>query len=110
MVIDSSVLLSLLFAEGEEERFLEAILTAGSVHVSVANYLEAAMVAEGRKKRIITEKFDALMELLDPVYEPVTGGSGKACSRCIRQIWQGVAQGGAELRRLLRVRVSQIAQ
>jgi len=48
MIVDSSAILAIAFAEPEAARFAEAIVRAPVRHISNVNWLETMMVAEGR--------------------------------------------------------------
>ena len=48
MIVDSSAILAIAFAEPEAARFAEAIVRAPVRHISNVNWLETMIVAEGR--------------------------------------------------------------
>jgi ribonuclease VapC len=48
MVIDTSALVAILTGEPERQSFIEAIETADSLHMSVANFVETSIVIEAR--------------------------------------------------------------
>jgi ribonuclease VapC len=58
MVIDTSALVAIFFAEPERQAFLDAITTAGSRLVSAANILETGIVLEGRHGEAAGREFD----------------------------------------------------
>jgi|SRR5450755_4229856 ribonuclease VapC len=58
MVIDTSALAAIFFAEAERQTFLDAITSAGSRLVSAASVLEAGIVVEGRVGESAGREFD----------------------------------------------------
>ena len=72
MVIDSSAIAAILFAEPEARAFLAEIAAAGICRLSAANFVEVGIVvrrdASGARKRA----FDELMRTFQIQIEPVT--------------------------------------
>ena len=62
MIIDSSALMAILFAEPEAKAFAEAIEDARPRRLSAANFLEAAIVVDGRRDPIISRRFDDFLD------------------------------------------------
>jgi ribonuclease VapC len=58
MVIDTSALAAIFFAEPERKTFLDAIAAAGSKLVSAASVLETGIVLEGRQGEAAGREFD----------------------------------------------------
>src|ERR1700758_2754332 len=58
MVIDTSALVAIFFAEPERRQFLVAIAAAGSRLVSAATVLEAGIVLEARQGEAAGREFD----------------------------------------------------
>jgi ribonuclease VapC len=58
MVIDTSALVAIFFAEPEREKFLAAITAAGSRLVSAATVLETGIVLEARQGEAAGREFD----------------------------------------------------
>jgi len=74
MIVDSSAVLAIVLGEPEGERFVDAILAAARVCMSVANWLEATMVVDRRGTAVAINRFedfirDAQIELM-PVSVP----------------------------------------
>lgn len=61
VVVDSSAILSILFAEPDSDDILVAISSNGCV-ISAGNYLETAIVVDSTKNPIAIRKFDALIK------------------------------------------------
>lgn len=61
VVVDSSAILSILFAEPDSDEILIAI-NNNECAMSAGNYLETAIVVDSIKDPVATRKFDALMK------------------------------------------------
>lgn len=61
VVVDSSAILSILFAEPDSDEMLVAI-NNNNCAMSAANYLETAIVVDATKDPVAIRKFDALMK------------------------------------------------
>lgn len=61
VVVDSSAILSILFAEPDSDEILIAI-NNNECSMSAGNYLETAIVVDSIKDPVATRKFDALMK------------------------------------------------
>ena len=69
-MVDSSALLAVLFAEPDAEEYLKAI-SQNECFMSVANFLEAAIVIDSTKDPVAIRKFDELMESSEIEVVPV---------------------------------------
>ncbi len=58
MIIDASALVAILFAEPEAADCAKAIEAADQRRISAVNYLEAAIVIDGRRDPIASRRFD----------------------------------------------------
>lgn len=58
MVIDTSALLAIFFAEPERQRFLQVIVQAETRRISAANVLETGIVLEARRGEAAGREFD----------------------------------------------------
>jgi len=65
LIVDSSALLAIYFDEPEKELFGEAILTTDRPYIGAPNFLEAAMVVEGRHGDAGGRDLDRLRSELD---------------------------------------------
>lgn len=61
VVLDSSAILSILFAESDSDEILVAI-NSNSCAMSAGNYLETAIVVDSTKDPVAIRKFDALIK------------------------------------------------
>jgi ribonuclease VapC len=71
MIIDSSALMAILFAEPEAEACAKAIELAEHRFLSAANFLEAAIVVDGRRDPVIARRFDDFLHEAAITIEPV---------------------------------------
>lgn len=88
MILDSSALLAILKREPEWEDFLQA-LSAGSVSMSAANYLEAGIVADRAPDRRLGRTMDALLEGAGVQIEPVTVHQARIARAAHRDFGRG---------------------
>jgi ribonuclease VapC len=70
MVLDSSVLISILLNEPEVARYMSAIENADTLFISAVNLFETAMVIEGRKGKRGEQQFHLLSAKLAPEIIP----------------------------------------
>lgn len=61
MVIDSSALVAIFFAEPERQKFLSAITSAGARFISAATVLETGIVIESRQGEAAGREFDLFL-------------------------------------------------
>ncbi len=89
MTVDSSAVLAVLNRESDAERYQEAMLAAPNCRMSVANILEAFMVAEGRSGPAAGRELDAFPARagIEPV--PVTVERMDAARRAWRRFGRG---------------------
>jgi len=72
MVIDTSVIVAILFDEPERNRFTQLFEDAETLLVSAVSRVEAAFVVEGRKGNAGRERLDRFFRLTDPEIVAVT--------------------------------------
>ena len=72
MVLDTSALLAMLFAESEAATFARAVARAGYRRISAANLLEAGIVADHQADSRAGRQLDALVGRISLRIEPVT--------------------------------------
>jgi ribonuclease VapC len=78
VIIDTSAILAILFAEPEADQFVVAILAAETPRMSVASYLEASLRLAGLAAPALDAQLDVLLEQLGVILEPVTVAQGHA--------------------------------
>lgn len=72
MIIDTSAVLAILFAEDDAQRYASAIARAEVRLMSAANYLEAGIVVDNQIGATAGRQFDALVSRADVRVEAVT--------------------------------------
>ncbi|WP_431282022.1 type II toxin-antitoxin system VapC family toxin [Humitalea sp. 24SJ18S-53] len=72
MILDSSVLIAILFDEPEADGLAATIAGADRLAMAAPTLVEATMVTEGRASPGMREKLEALMATIDPEVVPFT--------------------------------------
>lgn len=72
MIIDTSAVLAILFAEGDAARFADAIAGADHRAMSAANFLEAGVVVDNQLGPAAGRQLDALLARAEVEVVPVT--------------------------------------
>ena len=89
MIVDSSALISVIFNEADEDRFLGAMVDAPLVRMSAANWLEAAIVVDARRDPDVEVRFDEVIRTLGIQIAPVTEGIALRARRAYVQFGRG---------------------
>ena len=72
MIVDSSAILAILFAESDAAVFAEAMSAADSCKISAATFVEVAVVVEAQTEGRGNLQLDAFLRRAGLVIEPVT--------------------------------------
>ena len=88
MIVDTSAVVAVLLGESDAHVYNEALSTS-PCRMSVANYLEVAMVLESRRGLLAGNELDALLEDAHIVLEPVTLEQAQAARRRVATLRQG---------------------
>ena len=91
IVVDTSALVAIAFAEPEREAFLQAIKTAGKALVSTVSVVETRMVVHGRRRQRVVILVDDLLRL--PMFELVAPGQTEADAACSAFVAYGKGSG-----------------
>jgi ribonuclease VapC len=89
MVIDTSALLAILFAEPEEVVFKEVIAASADVRMSAASYMEAAMIVDRRLDAIHRSLLDRTLEDFEIRIESVTAEQARLARRAFQEFGKG---------------------
>jgi ribonuclease VapC len=90
MIVDTSALVAIIAEEADANELAERLEDArGTVVLSAGNYLEAAIVLDGRRDPIITTKLDGLLKLMDIEIAPVTESQAKLARQAYRDFGKG---------------------
>lgn len=85
MIVDTSAVLAVLFDEADASRYGRAMAQAASCRMSAANFLEAALVAEGRGGTPAGDDLDQLLETACVELVDVTADQARAARRAWRR-------------------------
>lgn len=89
MIVDTSALVAILFRESDAQRYEEAIAIAPHCRMSVANFVEAAMVIESKDGPARGESLDVLIDEASMELAPVTPQHAYAA----REAWRRYGKG-----------------
>ncbi len=89
MVVDTSALIAVLRAEPEAEAMARSMVTAATLRVSAANYVEAAAVIDGSRDPVASRRFDDLLEVLGVKIEQVTVEQARIARAAYRDFGRG---------------------
>ena len=89
MIVDTSAIVAILFAEDDAERYDRAIAEAQRRRMSVVNFLEAAIVLEGRSGPAAGHELDAFLEESGIELAPVTTDHAEAAREAWRRFGKG---------------------
>ena len=89
MIVDTSAVVAILFRESDAQRYEEAIAAAPHCRMSVANFVEAAMVIESKDGPARGESLDVLIDEASMELAPVTPQHAYAA----REAWRRYGKG-----------------
>ena len=89
MILDSSAVLAILFAEDDAPDFAHAIETAAACHMSAANWLEVAIRIDLGGSQVASNAFDDLMAAAGVMVEAVTESQVAIARRAYRAYGKG---------------------
>jgi ribonuclease VapC len=72
MIVDTSAVIAILFAERDAEIYARAIAKAGSCKISAASFVEVSLVVEAQTKEGGSRQVDAFVRRAGIAIEPVT--------------------------------------
>lgn len=89
MIIDSSALIAILFAEPEAEACAKAIEAAENRRVSAVNFVETAIVIDGRRDPVASRRLDDLVRETAITIEPVDVAQAMLAREAYRDFGRG---------------------
>jgi len=89
MVVDTSAVLAILFAENDADRYARAIEDSASCRMSAASYLEAAVVIDNRGDAVASRQFDLFFRRAGIAVEPVTFEQAQAARQAYHDFGKG---------------------
>ncbi|MFD1717342.1 type II toxin-antitoxin system VapC family toxin [Georgenia deserti] len=92
MIVDASALVAILKGEPEAERFTERVVSE-SAKISAANWLEAAMVADGSGDPAAGDNLDRIVATAEIDVVPVTAEQASFARLAFRRFGRGSGAG-----------------
>ncbi len=89
MIVDTSVIVAIIFEEPEAQRFSNAIERAPTCSMSAASYVEAAIVLDGSRNPIVSRRFDDLIREGGIDIEPVSVVQARIAREAYRDYGKG---------------------
>src|ERR1700733_8403908 len=94
MIIDASAVLAILLDEKDAATFAKAIETADERRISVAGYLEEALVIDNRGDAVAQREFDRFFQRSGITIEPVTLEQARIAREAYRDFGKGRHRAG----------------
>ena len=110
MIVDTSAVLAILFDETDAERYGRSLAEAEHCRMSVAGFLEAAMVVEGRGGTAAGDELDRLLETAPIEFVDVTAEHAHAARRAWRRYGKGRHSAGLNFGDCFAYALAEIAQ
>ena len=89
MIIDSSAILTILFAEPDAAVFAKAMSEADACKISAATFVEVAVVVEAQTQDRGSRQLDAFLRRAGFVIEPVTEGQAHLARQAYSDFGKG---------------------
>jgi ribonuclease VapC len=89
MIVDSSALIAILFGEPDAPLYAAAIEQAMARRISAVNYVEAAVVIDGRRDPVASRRFDELMREAGLSIEPLDEAQARTAREAYRDFGRG---------------------
>lgn len=89
MIVDTSAVVAMLWAEPEAEDISSMLIKAESSVLSAANYLEAGIVIDRKRDPVASLNLDTLIAELSIEIAPVTSSQAKIARQAYRDFGKG---------------------
>jgi ribonuclease VapC len=89
VIVDSSALVAIVRRETDAEIYLAAIERAAAPKMSVANFLEASVVADAPRDPVVSRRFDDLLRIGEIELRAVTVEQGRIAREVYRDFGKG---------------------
>jgi ribonuclease VapC len=89
VIVDTSAVIAILQNEPEAAAFARIADAAAQCRISAANYLEAAIIIDGRRDPIASRRLDDLLTELRVAIEPVTEQQAHIARQAYRDYGRG---------------------
>ncbi len=94
MIVDSSVIVAILGEENDARAFADAIEEAHESRLSVASYVEVAIVIDSRQNAALGRRFDSFIRESQIRLEPVTVEQARLAREAYRDYGKGRHRAG----------------
>ena len=89
MIVDSSAIVAIVWAEPEAVRFVTAIVGSGEATMSAGNYLETSIVIDKDRDPALSARLDATLNKLEIEIAPVTAAQARLARQAYRDFGRG---------------------
>lgn len=89
MIVDTSALIAILFAEPDAEVYARALASADACRISAASYVEVAIVVEAQTRDSGSREFDRFFQRSGIVIEAVTEDHAHLARQAYTQFGKG---------------------
>ena len=89
MIVDSSAIVAIVWAEPEAEQFVTAIVGSGEATMSAGNYLETSIVIDKDRDPALSARLDATLNKLEIAIAPVTAAQARLARQAYRDFGKG---------------------
>ena len=89
MIVDTSALIAILRQEPDASELSRVLAAADQPRMSVANFVEAGVVADGARDPLVSRELDDLIRLARIEIVPVTMGQGRLAREAYRDFGRG---------------------
>ena len=110
MIVDTSAILAVLFGEPDADLYERVIAEASQCRMSVANFLEAAIVVENRAGAAGGVELDLFLETAEIELVPVTPDQARAARRAWRRFGKGNNPAGLNFGDCFAYALAEVAQ
>jgi ribonuclease VapC len=89
MIVDSSAIVAIVWAEPEAEQFVYAIVGSGDAAMSAGNYLETSIVIDRDRDPALSARLDATLNKLNVSIAPLTAEQARLARQAYRDFGKG---------------------
>jgi ribonuclease VapC len=94
VIVDSSAIVAILSDESDARELARAMEEAQDRRISVANYVEAAMVVDSRRNPALSRRLDDFLRETQLLLEPVTAEQARIAREAYRDFGKGRHRAG----------------
>jgi len=94
MIVDTSAIIAVLRDESDADELVTLMVKAPTCRISVANYVEAAIVTDSNKNPVLSRRFNDLLRDLSMQTEAVTVAQAEIARQAYRDFGKGRHKAG----------------